>query len=122
MHAASSTTTKPSSRLCIAPLRQTLVQTDLRSGLHEIDDSRQTYGARHRYLLPVAASIFINAAEADSQRQIFVVFTGQLAGFATGAAAGDNKKSLGCHRLLLHLFNLNKVYVTDGFPLARDGR
>ncbi len=59
--------------------------------------------------------IFINAAEADFWRQIFVVFTGQLAGFATGATAGINKKSiLGCHRLLLTPFQPEQgLYVTD---------
>ncbi|EFF01813.1 predicted protein [Escherichia coli FVEC1412] len=60
--------------------------------------------------LPVTASIFINAAEADFRRQIFIVFTGQLAGFATGATAGINKNPywvvIGYS---LHLFNLNKV-------------
>ncbi len=60
-------TTKPSSRLCIAPLGQTLVQPDLRSGYMKSTDSRQTRsGADTVIFLPVAASIFINAAEAAS--------------------------------------------------------
>ncbi|ESU80905.1 hypothetical protein WRSd5_03171 [Shigella dysenteriae WRSd5] len=37
MHTSSSTTTKPSSRLCIAPLGQTLVQAGSSQWLHEID-------------------------------------------------------------------------------------
>ncbi len=61
---------KTSSRLCIAPLGQTLVQAGSSSGCTKSTDSRQTRsGARHRYFLPVATSIFINAAEADFWRQ-----------------------------------------------------
>ncbi|VAU68952.1 Uncharacterised protein [Klebsiella pneumoniae] len=53
-------------------------------------------------LLPVAARVFINTTEANVRGQIFVILAGQLAGFAPGAAAGINKKSiLGCHRLIL---------------------
>ncbi len=58
--------TKPSSRLCIAPLGQTLVQAGLRSGYMKSTDSRQTRSdARPVIFLPVTTSIFINAAEAD---------------------------------------------------------
>src|SRR5690606_14984454 len=53
-------------------------------------------------LLPVAARVFVDPAEADVRGQVFVILAGQLAGFAPGATAGINKKSiLGCHRLLL---------------------
>ncbi len=62
-----STTTKPSSRLCIAPLGQTLVKPDLRSGCTKSTDSRQTRSVPDTVIfLPVAASIFINAAELTS--------------------------------------------------------
>ncbi|MNY77958.1 hypothetical protein D3C86_2180280 [compost metagenome] len=36
-------------------------------------------------LLPIASGIFIDAAEADIWRQVFVVLAGQFAGFAAGA-------------------------------------
>ncbi|CHT39650.1 Uncharacterised protein [Salmonella enterica subsp. enterica serovar Typhi] len=74
--------------------------------------------------LPVTARILINAAEADVGSEIFVVLAGQFAGFATGATAGINKKSiLGCHRLLLTPFQPEQDYcVTDYLsPVGKAG-
>jgi hypothetical protein len=63
-------------------------------------------------LLPVAAGVFVDAAEADVRGQVFVIFTGQFAGFATGATAESIKNPywvvIGYS---LHLFNLDKVCV-----------
>ena len=42
-------------------------------------------------LLPVAARVFVDPAEADVRGQVFVILAGQLAGFAPGATAGVNK-------------------------------
>ncbi|PJD86120.1 hypothetical protein B9Q30_09450, partial [Enterobacter hormaechei] len=68
-------------------------------------------------LLPVAARVFIDTPEADVRGQIFVILTGQLAGFAPGAAAGINKKSiLGCHRLLLTPFQPERGLCGMGCP------
>ncbi len=53
-------------------------------------------------LLPVAAGILIDPAEADLRSQVLVVLTGQLAGFASGTASGVDKESiLRAHGLLL---------------------
>ncbi len=42
-------------------------------------------------LLPVAAGVFVDTTEADFRRKVFIVFTSQFAGFATGATGGINK-------------------------------
>ncbi len=57
---------KASSRLCIAPLGQTFVHAGSSHGYRRWRDNKRTRsGARRHYLLPVAASIFINTAETD---------------------------------------------------------
>ncbi|VFT76414.1 Uncharacterised protein [Klebsiella aerogenes] len=56
-------------------------------------------------LLPVAAGILIDAAEADLRGEILVVLTGQFAGFTPGTASGIDKESiLRAHGLLLKPF------------------
>ncbi len=58
--------TKPSSRLCIAPLGQTFVHAGHRNGYRRWRDNKRTRsGARAIIFLPVAASVFINTAETD---------------------------------------------------------
>jgi hypothetical protein len=42
-------------------------------------------------LLPVAARVFVDAAKADVRGEVFIILTGQLAGFTAGAAGGIDK-------------------------------
>ncbi len=61
------TTTKPSSRLCIAPLGQTFVMRGHRNGYRRWRDNKRTRSGPDAIIfLPVAASIFINTAEMTS--------------------------------------------------------
>src|SRR5690606_34050306 len=68
-------------------------------------------------LLPVSPRVFINAPETDVRGQIFVIFAGQLAGFAPGAAAGIYIKAvLSCHGLLLKPSRFPPGWCAADFP------
>ncbi len=64
---SSSTTTKPSSRLCIAPLGQTLYMRGHRNGYRRWRDNKRTLLVPDAIIfLPVAASVFINTRKLTS--------------------------------------------------------